>query len=63
MAKAIETIYLVEASARLREAQRKRLCGNEAPMTESNMGWHSPCKYGSIQIVWTETIQGVPKGE
>jgi SAM-dependent MidA family methyltransferase len=63
MASSIENVFMVEASRELRETQKKLLCGPDAPSTESNAGCHSPSKYGSIPIVWTETIKSIPIGE
>ncbi len=62
MAQAIDAVYMVEASAKLRMAQKKLLCGEDAPMTESKVGYHSVCKYTSLPIVWTETIKSIPVG-
>ncbi|KAK0636850.1 putative S-adenosyl-L-methionine-dependent methyltransferase-domain-containing protein [Bombardia bombarda] len=60
MANSIDAVYMVEASSKLREAQKNLLCGEHAPMTESKVGYHSVCKYGSLPIVWTETIKSIP---
>lgn len=60
MAASIESVFMVEASRELRETQKKRLCGPDAPSTESNAGCHSPSKYGATPIVWTETIKSIP---
>ncbi|TFB01646.1 NADH dehydrogenase [ubiquinone] complex I, assembly factor 7 [Trichoderma ghanense] len=60
MANSIENVFMVEASRELRETQKNLLCGPDAPSTESNAGCHSPSKYGSIPIVWTETIKSIP---
>lgn len=60
MAQSIDAIYMVEASAELRMAQKNLLCGKDAPMTESKVGYHSICKYTSLPIVWTETIKSIP---
>ena len=62
MASSIENVFMVEASRELRETQKNLLCGPDAPSTESNVGCHSPSKYGSIPIVWTETIKSIPIG-
>lgn len=62
MANSIEGIFMVEASRELRETQKKLLCGPDAPSTESNVGCHSPSKYGGSPIVWTETIKSIPIG-
>ncbi|KAK4250545.1 putative S-adenosyl-L-methionine-dependent methyltransferase-domain-containing protein [Corynascus novoguineensis] len=60
MANSIDAIYMVEASPELREAQKNLLCGKDAPMTESKVGYHSVCKYNALPIVWTETIKSIP---
>jgi len=62
MASSIEAVYLVEASAGLREAQKKLLCG-DAPMTETSIGYQSTSKYANIPIIWTENIRFVPSGK
>ncbi|KAB5557956.1 putative S-adenosyl-L-methionine-dependent methyltransferase-domain-containing protein [Coniochaeta sp. 2T2.1] len=60
MANSIDAIYMVEASPKLRMAQKDLLCGKDAPMTESNVGYHSVCKSTHLPIVWTETIKSIP---
>ncbi|KAJ4358792.1 hypothetical protein N0V85_009514, partial [Neurospora sp. IMI 360204] len=60
MAKSIDAVYMVEASPQLRIAQKNLLCGEDAAMSESKVGYHSHCKYGDIPIVWTETIKSIP---
>lgn len=60
MAQAIDAIYMVEASPELRIAQKNLLCGDDASMTESKVGYHSVCKSTSLPIVWTETIKSIP---
>ena len=60
MAHGIDAIYMVEASSKLRMTQKNLLCGEDAPMTESKVGYHSICKYTSLPIVWTETIRSIP---
>ncbi|KAK4138215.1 DUF185-domain-containing protein [Trichocladium antarcticum] len=60
MANSIDAIYMVEASPELRETQKRLLCGDDAPMTESKVGYHSVCKYSALPIVWTETIKSIP---
>ncbi|KAK0748859.1 putative S-adenosyl-L-methionine-dependent methyltransferase-domain-containing protein [Apiosordaria backusii] len=60
MANSIDAIYMVEASPELRMAQKNLLCGEDAPMTESKVGYHSVCKYNALPIVWTETIKSIP---
>ncbi len=63
MAQSIDAIYMVEASEKLRTAQKNLLCGEDAPMTESQVGYHSVCKRTSLPIVWTETIKSIPMSE
>lgn len=60
MSHSIDAIYMVEASPKLRMAQKNLLCGEDAPMTESKVGYHSICKSTSLPIVWTETIKSIP---
>jgi SAM-dependent MidA family methyltransferase len=62
MAQSIDAIYMVEASPKLRIAQKNLLCGEDAPMTESKVGYHSICKSTNLPIVWTETIKSIPGG-
>jgi len=62
MAQSIDAIYMVEASPKLRIAQKNLLCGEGAPMTESKVGYHSICKSTNLPIVWTETIKSIPGG-
>ena len=58
----IESVYLVEASPTLREAQRQLLCG-DAPFEKVGAGVQSTSKYSNIPITWCEDIRSVPKGE
>ncbi|KAK4106741.1 DUF185-domain-containing protein [Parathielavia hyrcaniae] len=60
MSHSIDAIYMVEASPELRLVQKKLLCGEDAPMTESKVGYHSVCKYNHLPIVWTDTIKSIP---
>ncbi|KAK3703133.1 hypothetical protein LTR37_014610 [Vermiconidia calcicola] len=61
MAKAIEAVYLVEASPRLREAQHKLLCG-ENPLIQNNIGHESTSRHSTdVKIVWAEDLRLVPK--
>ncbi len=60
---AIDAIYMVEARSKLRLSQKNLLCGEGAPMTESKVGYHSVCSHTSLPIVWTETIQSIPKSK
>lgn len=61
MASSIETVYMVEASAELRTAQKTLLCGEDAVLTESKIGWHSTSKYSGLPIVWTDSIKSIPQ--
>lgn len=61
MANAIDAVYMVEASSELRVAQKNLLCGEDASMSESKVGWHSTSKYGGLPIVWTQTIRSLPQ--
>jgi NADH dehydrogenase [ubiquinone] 1 alpha subcomplex assembly factor 7 len=63
MANSIDAVYMVEASPQLREVQKNLLCGPDAPMTESKVGYHSVCKYMSVPIVWTDTVKSIPNGK
>lgn len=60
LASAIDTVYMVEASAELRLAQKNLLCGEDAVMTESKIGWHSTSKYSGLPVVWTDSIKAIP---
>ncbi|KAI0122098.1 DUF185 domain-containing protein [Daldinia grandis] len=61
MASSIDTIYMVEASSELRTAQKNLLCGKDAVMTESKIGWHSTSKYNGLPIVWTDSVKAIPQ--
>ncbi|TLS22646.1 uncharacterized protein PpBr36_06004 [Pyricularia pennisetigena] len=41
MSNSLDAIYMVEASPELRKAQKNLLCGEDAPLTESEVGYHS----------------------
>eukprot|EP00136_Aspergillus_niger_P006722 XP_001397854.2 hypothetical protein ANI_1_1788144 [Aspergillus niger CBS 513.88] len=58
----MEAIYLVEASATLREVQKKLLCG-DAVMEATDIGHKSTCKYFDVPIVWVEDIRLLPHEE
>jgi NADH dehydrogenase [ubiquinone] 1 alpha subcomplex assembly factor 7 len=61
LAKALEAVYMVEASPSLRTAQHKLLCG-ENKLEETELGWQSVSKYSpDLNIIWTEDIRFVPK--
>jgi hypothetical protein len=59
----VEAIYLVEASATLREVQKRLLCGEEAAMEETDIGHKSVCKYFDVPVVWVEDIRLLPHGK
>ncbi|KAI0881860.1 DUF185-domain-containing protein [Annulohypoxylon maeteangense] len=61
MSSSIETVYMVEASKELRTTQKNLLCGEDAVMTESKIGWHSTCKYSGLPIIWTDSIKAIPQ--
>ncbi|KAI9375334.1 DUF185-domain-containing protein [Aspergillus egyptiacus] len=58
----IEAIYLVEASATLREVQKQLLCG-DAVMEETDIGHRSTSKYFNVPVVWVEDIRLLPHDE
>lgn len=61
LAKAIEAIYLVEASPQLREAQHKLLCGENA-LESTAIGHRSTSKYSEdLEIHWTENLRSIPR--
>ncbi|KAL3965328.1 hypothetical protein ACCO45_002332 [Purpureocillium lilacinum] len=60
MASAVDSVFMVEASRALRDAQKTLLCGPDAPSTESKVGYHSTGKHLGKPIVWTETIKSIP---
>ncbi|KAK0816300.1 hypothetical protein LTR57_013945 [Friedmanniomyces endolithicus] len=61
LAKAIEAVYLVEASRNLRLAQHKLLCGGN-PLSENGTGHESTSRYSKdLKIIWTEDIRFVPR--
>lgn len=58
---AIEAVYLIEASPRLREAQHKLLCGDNA-LVETNSGHESVSRHSKdLKIVWAEDLRLVPR--
>jgi NADH dehydrogenase [ubiquinone] 1 alpha subcomplex assembly factor 7 len=61
LAKAVEAVYMVEASPNLRAAQHKLLCGDNT-LEETKLGWQSVSKHSpDLKIIWTEDIRFVPK--
>ncbi|KAI0014008.1 DUF185 domain-containing protein [Xylariaceae sp. FL0662B] len=61
MASSIDAVYMVEASQELRVAQKNLLCGKDAEMRESEIGWHSTSKYSNLPIIWTNSIKSIPQ--
>jgi hypothetical protein len=59
-ASSIETIYLVEASAPLREIQKNVLCGPETVVEELDLGYRGRHKHTGAPIVWVEDIRLLP---
>ena len=59
-ASSVETVYLVEASAALREMQKRLLCGEDAVLQETEIGHKSTSKYFDVPIVWVEDIRLLP---
>ncbi|KAJ5569801.1 S-adenosyl-L-methionine-dependent methyltransferase MidA [Penicillium hispanicum] len=59
----VEAIYLVEASATLRQVQKNLLCGEEAVMEETDIGHRSVCKYFDVPVIWVEDIRLLPHEE
>ncbi|EME77403.1 uncharacterized protein MYCFIDRAFT_191514 [Pseudocercospora fijiensis CIRAD86] len=61
LAKAVEAVYLIEASDTLRKTQHELLCGDN-PMTETKLGWESISRHSpDLKIVWTEDHKFVPR--
>ncbi|KAI5809118.1 S-adenosyl-L-methionine-dependent methyltransferase [Peziza echinospora] len=68
MARAVEKVYLVEASPELRDRQRRLLCGEDAVMEEWSGGFRAKSEkypgYGKpLEIVWFEDVRLLPKFE
>lgn len=60
-AEAIEAVYLVEASASLREAQHKLLCGGN-PLRQNDVGYESVSRHSpDLKIIWAEDLRLVPR--
>lgn len=63
MASSLQAIYLVEASAQLRQAQHKLLCG-ESPLEQTDDGYKSMCKYlPDVAVIWVEDMKLLPPAE
>lgn len=57
LAKAIEAVYMVEASESLRQAQHRLLCGDNE-LVKTKIGYESAAKHASgLKIVWAEDIR------
>ena len=61
LASSIESVYLVEASPKLRQKQKQLLCGDE-PLVEIEIGYQSTSKYSNVPVTWCEDIRFVPNG-
>ncbi|CAF9936282.1 hypothetical protein IMSHALPRED_010697 [Imshaugia aleurites] len=59
LAASIDSVYLVEASPALRDAQKQLLCGN-GPLEEIDVGFRSTSKYSKVPVTWCEDIRLVP---
>lgn len=62
MSSGIESIYLVEASPALREAQKRLLCGDQK-MEKVENGYKCKSKYQDLPITWYEDLRFVPSGK
>ncbi|PHH82276.1 hypothetical protein CDD83_3310 [Cordyceps sp. RAO-2017] len=60
MAGAVDSVFMIEASRDLREAQKNLLCGPGSTSVESKVGYHSTGQRLGKPIVWTETIKSIP---
>ncbi|KAL1967049.1 hypothetical protein VTN77DRAFT_3573 [Rasamsonia byssochlamydoides] len=59
-ASSIDAVYLVEASASLREIQKQLLCGADATLEETDIGHKSVSKHLGVPIIWVEDIRLLP---
>ncbi|KAH8703673.1 putative S-adenosyl-L-methionine-dependent methyltransferase-domain-containing protein [Talaromyces proteolyticus] len=53
----IEAVYLVEASASLREIQKNLLCGSDTTLEEIEVGHRGVSKHIGVPIIWVEDIR------
>ena len=61
LAKAVEAVYLVEASENLRQAQHKLLCSDNE-LKPTKMGHESISKHSpDLKVIWTEDVRFVPR--
>lgn len=61
MANSIESVFMVEASKELREAQQKLLCGPDVSITGTESSFQGSSKYNGRPIVWMDTITSIPR--
>lgn len=59
-ASSIDAVYLVEASASLREIQKQLLCGADAALEATDIGHKSVSKHLGVPIIWVEDIRLLP---
>ena len=61
LAKAVEAVYMVEASQSLRETQHKLLCGDNK-LEQNEIGFQSVSRHSKdLKIIWTEDLRFVPR--
>ncbi|KAG9255196.1 S-adenosyl-L-methionine-dependent methyltransferase [Emericellopsis atlantica] len=60
MAASVESVYMVEASKELREAQKTLLCGPDAASSKTDAGFESKSKYDGKKIEWSDSIKALP---
>lgn len=61
MSRAVEAVYLIEASPFLREAQKNLLCGEREELIPAGGGHSCTSKFSRIPIIWYEDFSFVPK--
>lgn len=50
----------MEASPALREIQKQLLCGDDAPIEETEIGHKSISKHIGVPVIWVEDIRLLP---
>ena len=60
MSRAVETVYLIEASPFLREAQKNLLCGEDEELISVGGGYSCVSKFSRTPIIWYEDFSFVP---
>ncbi|QUC22141.1 uncharacterized protein UV8b_06382 [Ustilaginoidea virens] len=60
MLDSLDSVFLVEASPELRDAQKRLLCGPDAQFTSGHVGTRGHEKHAGKPIVWTESIKSIP---